>query len=98
MSNKIPAWVPPIFVFILLIGLYGFTASSRLTWSNHGVDGDDFVAAILTGGIPHPTGYPTYLILGRLFQWISFGDAYFRVVTLSFFACGVGSRFFLFYG
>ncbi len=84
MSNKIPAWFPPILVILVLVGLYGFSASTRLTWSNNGTDGGDFIAAILTGGIPHPTGYPTYMILGRLFQWIPVGDAYERVVWLSF--------------
>jgi len=97
MSNKIPAWFPSIFILLLLVGLYGFTASTRLTWSNNGNDGGDFIAAILTGGIPHPTGYPTYMILGRFFQWIPVGDAYERVVLLSFLPAAFAAGLFAFW-
>jgi len=41
------------------------------------------MAAILTGGIPHPTGYPTFILLGQLFLWIPFGTPYFRVALMS---------------
>jgi hypothetical protein len=37
-----------------------------LTWANNGADGGDLLAAALTGGVPHPTGYPTYQLLLRL--------------------------------
>lgn len=63
--------------------LYLLTTSLRLTWANFGNDGGDFLAAILTAGIPHPTGYPTYTVLGILFQQVPVGDEYSRVVMLS---------------
>jgi hypothetical protein len=47
------------------------------------MDGGDFLAAILTGGIPHPTGYPTYIILGRLLQNLPYGTPVFRATLLS---------------
>src|SRR5512140_322715 len=34
-------------------------------------------AAIL--GIPHPTGYPLYVLLGKLFTLLPFGDVAYRV-------------------
>src|SRR5207248_10112011 len=34
-------------------------------------------AAIL--GIPHPTGYPLYVLLGKLFTMLPFGDVAYRV-------------------
>src|SRR5690349_11953418 len=34
-------------------------------------------AAIL--GIPHPTGYPLYILLGKLFTMLPFGDVAYRV-------------------
>ncbi len=55
----------------------------RLTWVNYANDSGDFLAAILTSGVPHPTGYPTYLLLGSLFQWLPFGDPYFRAILVS---------------
>ena len=95
MSNKIHTWTPPIIVFVILICLYGFTSSTHLTWANNGADGGDFLAAILTGGIPHPTGYPTYMILGLLLQKIPIGDAYFRVVLLSFIPAATAAGLFV---
>ncbi len=65
------------FVFYLL------TTSTRLTWVNYANDSGDFLAAILTSGVPHPTGYPTYLLLGSLFQLLPIGDPYFRAILLS---------------
>ena len=50
----------------------------RLSGVDHAGDGGDLLAAMLTGGIPHPTGYPTYMILGRLFQLLPIGSPYFR--------------------
>jgi hypothetical protein len=97
MSKKFPAWIPPFVIVTILICLYGITASTRLTWANSGYDGGDFLAAILTGGIPHPTGYPTYLILGRLFQWVPVGDAYFRAVLLSFLPAAIAAALFGFW-
>jgi hypothetical protein len=34
-----------------------------LTWAHSGADGGDLLAAALTRGVPHPSGYPTYLLL-----------------------------------
>ncbi|MDQ3927907.1 MAG: DUF2723 domain-containing protein [Chloroflexota bacterium] len=36
-----------------------------------------FCAAIL--GVPHPTGYPLYILLGKLFTLLPFGDMAYRV-------------------
>jgi len=42
------------------LALYARTLAPGLTWAHHGADGGDLLAAALTGGVPHPTGYPTY--------------------------------------
>jgi len=70
---------------------YLLTVSTRLTWANFGNDGGDFLAAILTAGIPHPTGYPTYTLLGIIFQQIPVGDPYFRAVLLSWLPAAIGA-------
>ena len=46
--------------------MYSVTAVPDLTWAFHSGDGGELVTAILTGGIPHPPGYPTYLLLGKM--------------------------------
>lgn len=55
----------------------------RITWQNQGGDGGDFLTAILTQGVPHPSGYPLYLVLGTLFQHIPFRTNYWRESLLS---------------
>jgi hypothetical protein len=70
-------------VSISMAVLYLSIASSRLTGANFGSDGGDFLAAILTRGIPHPTGYPTYTLLGILFQYLPFSTPVFRGVLES---------------
>lgn len=70
-------------VFLVLSALYLPLLPSELTWANFGGDGGDFLAAILTEGIAHPGGYPTYLVLGRVFQLIPLGTAPWRGALLS---------------
>ncbi len=50
----------------LLALLYGRTLAPGITWANAGGDSGDLAAAVAVGGVPHPSGYPTYLLLGRL--------------------------------
>ena len=66
-------------VFVIALSL----APIRLTSANYGMDGGDLLAAILTGGVPHPTGYPSYMLLGRLFQNVPYGTPVFRASLLS---------------
>src|SRR4051812_40341951 len=54
-----------------------------VTWANDGADSGDLITAAATLGVAHPTGYPTYLILARLFQLIPLGDLAFRTTLLS---------------
>jgi Protein O-mannosyl-transferase TMEM260-like len=60
--------------------IYLSVAPSRLTDANFGSDGGDLLSAVLTLGIPHPTGYPTYTLLGTLFQLIPLSTPVFRAV------------------
>jgi hypothetical protein len=48
--------------------IYLLTLAPGLTWRNSASDGGDLLTAAFTWGIPHPTGYPTYLILLRGFS------------------------------
>jgi hypothetical protein len=93
MNKKILSSHAFLFLAVsLTTGLfYLFTVSQRLTWANFGNDGGDFLSAILTGGIPHPTGYPTYTFLGILFQKIPVGDPYFRATMLSWLPAAIGA-------
>ena len=66
-------------VAILAFALYGLTLAPGLTWNNSASDGGDLLTAAFTWGIPHPTGYPTYLLALRGFSAIvPFGSEAFR--------------------
>ena len=57
--------------------------ATGLTWANGGSDGGDLVTAAAVGGVPHPTGYPVYLLLAKLFQVIPIGSLAYRTNLLS---------------
>ena len=75
--------LPPVFLAISIFIVYLRTIAPGLTWANVGADGGDFVTAAATWGIPHPTGYPTYLLLAKLFQLFPLGSLAFRTNLLS---------------
>ena len=56
-------------VLLASLGLYLATLAPSLTWGNNniGVDGGELLAAANTFGIPHPPGYPTYVLLLKSF-------------------------------
>src|SRR6185503_17540515 len=62
---------------------YTTTLAPGLTWTNDGADGGDLITAAATLGVAHPTGYPTYLLLAHLFQYLPIGDLAFRTNLLS---------------
>jgi hypothetical protein len=75
--------IPKAILVISLSVVYLPTLAPGLTWANHGADGGDLIAAAATGGVAHPGGYPTYLILARLFQFIPIGSLAFRTNLMS---------------
>jgi hypothetical protein len=76
----------PVIAGLAAWALYWATAAPWLTWAHHGADGGDLIAAAMTWGVPHPSGYPTYCLLSRLFALLPLGgvgwDAIARRFTL----------------
>jgi tetratricopeptide (TPR) repeat protein len=64
---------------VLTFVLHALTASSGLFW----LDSGDFVTASFDLGVPHPTGFPLYVLLGKLFCFIPIGSASFRMSLFS---------------
>ncbi|MBI2965417.1 MAG: DUF2723 domain-containing protein [Chloroflexi bacterium] len=59
--------------------LYLATVAPGITWSSLGADGGDLLSAAFTWGIPHPSGYPTYLLALRAFATlVPIGEPAFR--------------------
>jgi hypothetical protein len=71
---------------MLVLGLaaaYRATLAPGVTWANGGGDSGDLITAAAVLGVAHPTGYPSYLLLARLFQAIPIGDLAYRTTLLS---------------
>jgi hypothetical protein len=53
------------------------------SWAHDGADGGDLITAAATGGVAHPAGYPTFLLLARLFQFLPVGTIAYRTNLMS---------------
>lgn len=51
--------------------LYWGTAAPGITWAHEAADGAELLAAAMTNGVPHPPGYPLYMML--LQAWLVTG-------------------------
>lgn len=66
-------------LFLLSFLVYLKTVAPTVTFSDSG----DFVTCAYTLGITHPTGYPTWTMLGHLSTYLPLGNIAFRVNLLS---------------
>jgi Protein of unknown function (DUF2723) len=73
------AWVAAL----AALWVYVLTLSPTVTWRNFGEDSGDLLVASATLGIPHPTGYPLYTLLGRVLSLVPFGNEAFRINLVS---------------
>ena len=84
-ARSAPALVG-VAIFVASMALYLATIAPTLTWGwdDLGVDGGEFLVAAKTLGVPHPPGYPTYMLLLRGFAtFLPVGDFAFRGNLLS---------------
>lgn len=75
--------VPPLITSSLSLVVYWLTLAPDLTWANFGRDGGELITTAVTLGVPHPPGYPTYVLVGKLFSWLPIGPVAFRLNLLS---------------
>ena len=66
LTNKISGW----FVFTVALLVYFLTVEETASYW----DCSEFIAASYKLQVPHPPGAPLFLLLGRLFSFLSFGD------------------------
>lgn len=71
-------WVETAVTFGVALFVYIATLAPGLTWQHFGVDGGELVTASVTFGVPHPPGYPTYVLLGKLFSLLPIGTIAYR--------------------
>src|SRR6267378_7444594 len=84
------AWVAAL----AALWAYALTLSPTVAWINFGEDSGDLLAASATLGIPHPTGYPLFVLLGRLATFLPLGTIAFRINLIAALA-GALSVYFL---
>jgi hypothetical protein len=94
-ANPLFRYLPPGILVISLMAVYITGMAPGLTWANYGSDGGDLITAAAIGGIAHPTGYPSYLLLAGLFQFLPVGSLAFRTSLMS--ACAAASAAVLVY-
>jgi hypothetical protein len=82
-STQLFQRIAPIFLVISLFVIYLFSLAPDLTWAHAGSDGGDLITATATGGVAHPTGYPTFLLVARFFQFLPFGTIAYRTNLMS---------------
>src|SRR3989338_6586924 len=79
-----PQLLIALFTFSLSFVVYLFTLSPTVGLEDSG----EFIAVVASLGVAHPSGYPLYVVLGKLFTLlIPFGDIAWRVNLFSAF-CG----------
>lgn len=84
----------PFCIFIFTFAIY----IRNLSPSVYGGDSGDFLTAVITRGIPHPSGYPLYTILGIIFTSLpgSFSIAWkYGLVSALFSAISVVLMYFI---
>lgn len=84
------AWVAAL----VALWVYAQTLSPTVAWVNQGEDSGDLLAASATLGIAHPTGYPLFVLLGRLASLLPLGSVAFRINLVAALA-GAASVYFL---
>lgn len=77
-------------VFLIALAVYVLTLAPSITWSHDAVDSGELVTAAVTGGVPHPPGYPTYMLLASLFARLPLGEPA-RGVNLLSALCAAGA-------
>ncbi|MFW6062771.1 MAG: protein O-mannosyl-transferase family [Chloroflexota bacterium] len=86
------AWHYLIFLTLALLPIYLLTMGRTVGRA----DTFEFQVVIPQLGIAHPTGYPLYLLLGKLFTFVPFGSVAWRVnLASAFFALAAAAFLFL---
>jgi hypothetical protein len=72
-SDQPTAWVrlAPVLAFLCLVVLYIATLHPSVA----GGDSGELTAAALTGGVPHPSGYPLFALVARFFAALPLGHS-----------------------
>ncbi len=73
------SWVIPFFLLITTSTLYLLTLAPTVYWGDTG----ELITSASVLGVPHPSGYPTYMLIAHAFTKIPLGTIAWRVNLLS---------------
>lgn len=79
-------WLAPVALFAACFGNTLWTLAPDVSWGDSG----EFITAVHTLGICHPTGYPLYVLTAKILTWLPFGSIALRVNVFSA-LCGAGA-------
>ena len=65
-TNNITGWI----VFTIALAVYWLTMEETASYWDCG----EFIAVSYKLEVPHPPGAPLFLLIGRIFSFLSFGD------------------------
>lgn len=86
-------WLTGLATTFISLGFYLATIPSTLSRFHFGGDGGELITASYTWGIPHPPGYPTYVVFGKLFSLIPFGTIWQRYQVFSAVCVAIAAGF-----
>jgi len=79
--NLLSSEWPSALVFTGTLFVYLLTVAPTL----FGLDSAEFSAVAYALGVPHATGYPLYVLLGKMFTYLPFEDVAYRLNLMSAF-------------
>lgn len=74
VSDLTSRWWAAAVVFVAALAIYRASAAPGLTWAHDSADGGELIAAVAVHGVPHPPGYPTYVLLAYPFAALAWGN------------------------
>ncbi len=75
----------------LVLVLYLWTLAPTVTWWHGGADSGELASAAAGLGVPHPTGYPLFVLLGRAATAVPVGDVAGRVNAMNALLAATGA-------
>ena len=72
-----------LLVFVFALVLYLTSAPADLTWANDSADGGDLISAAAVHGIPHPPGYPLWMLLAQALSRLLLATPAWRATLIS---------------
>jgi hypothetical protein len=90
-ATTLPGWLLLFLASLPVLVVYSLTLAPDLTQAYHSADGAELITAAVTLGIPHPPGYPTYIILGHVASRIPVGTLPLRFNLFSALAMGAAA-------